>query len=166
MTETQWLVCEEPLAMMNYLEREAGRWYRAATQASNWVHRIVRVVKRQVQSRNPWVRSVLYRRLYLAACGMQRLHFPVLVNNGTVPPAYEAEEAFAGCQMSLAALLADDPDRRWWWPNPWHLVSNVIRAGCWTPGPPGLWPQYCQVFRDIFETTLRPVTLDPSWLTS
>ena len=86
---------------------------------------------------------------------------------GALPSSIVLEERFAEGEVTLAELLADNPERQWHWPNAPHLVSNVFRRGCWRPESETHPRLYCELTRDIFGNPVPPlVTFSPSWLTS
>ncbi len=147
MTEAEWLACEDrPLEMLNHLETEAQGRSAGWRRFTRWLV--------SARSDTNWQKPALHRRLYLAACGMRRLGRGKWSRAG-LDEAYNIEERFADGLLSLEALIADDPERRWWWPDPWHLVSNVIRS----LSPEGTfgddWPLYCHIFRDVFGNPFR-----------
>src|SRR3954467_6267723 len=108
MNEQEWLTCTQPMAMMYFLERQ-----------DNGLRR--RCQRLLFRSRTP------FRRVYLAACGIRRCCWPIWLGE-TPSKQWETEEKFAEGLLTLEALLADDPARCWRWPNPWRLLSNIIRS--------------------------------------
>jgi hypothetical protein len=97
---------------------------------------------------------------------MRRLRFATRCAREEIPADFEIEERFADRSVTLEELLADDPERRWHWGDPWTLVSHVVRYGDWRPEHAGFWRLSCQVFRDIFGNPFRPAAFAPSWRTS
>ena len=81
------------------------------------------------------------------------------------PPWVLLEERFAEGEVTLQYLLEDMPERRWWWPDPWHLVSNVIRRDLFSGRYEGAARIHCELIRDIFGNPFRPVTFSPAWRT-
>ena len=103
--------------------------------------------------------------MYLLACAVNRVWWRVRSGGDAIPPFLLFEERFAEGEITLAELLADDPERQWWWRNPPHLVSNVFRRECWGPEFEGVRRVYCDLTRDIFGNPFRPVAFSPEWRT-
>jgi hypothetical protein len=163
MTEAEWLTCSHPMLLVNYLEARDRRWSRRLLR---WVYtRLPLPIDRdQACGRNP------NRRAYLCALGA-RIHTGARRLGVPRSEIYRAdtrrtiEERFAEGLVTLDELLADNPERRWHWPDPWHLLSNVVRGG-WEPcSYEEINHLHCQVIRDVFGNPFaRLPHLDSGWL--
>jgi hypothetical protein len=163
MTESEWLASEDPWALFVYLQNESP--CRVLTQGrERWGTRVVGWMQQQF-SRTSQVRLDPIRRLYLLACGANQFQWRVTTGESDLPPWLVLEGRFAEGEVTLDELLADDQERRWWWPDPWHLVSNVVRRGLFIHPFEGVGHAYCDLTRDIFGNPFRPVAFSPTWRT-
>ena len=162
MTEAEWLACDSPMTLFNYLHQDSP-W---REEREGWTRRVAGWLRLTRTSRplDPT------RRLYLLACGVNQLWWRLVSGADALPPFLVLEERFAEGEVTLEELLGADPERQWWWPYPWHLVSNVFRRGIFFRAAgtsfEGAGSAYCDLTRDIFGNPFRPVVCDPSWLTS
>jgi hypothetical protein len=159
MTEAQWTTCDDPMRLLDVVERWSHR------HGPRFLGRAGPLVPNHWQ---PPVSRYSLRLLYLLACGLKRVcvvKWPAGSN--------EIEERFADGLVTLEDLLADDPTRQWHWPHSFHLLSNVVRWGLIGPvAPPQTVPpaaevswSQCQIFRDIFgPLPFRAVALGPALL--
>lgn len=161
MTEAEWLACEQPMAMFNHLERVG--W---VSPRDNWLGKAASWLTEPFRRKGMWSRAVLQRRLYLLACGVNRVYYAEMGYGGSMSRSVELEERFADRELTLEELQREDPQRQWWWPNPWHLVSNVFRRPLLVAGLSSHGAVYCDLTRCVFGNPFRRVALDRQWLTS
>jgi hypothetical protein len=144
MTEAEWLACENPDPMLEFLRGKASD-----------------------------------RKLRLFAVGCCRMKWESLTDE-TSRHAVVLSEKFADGAVSRQALKKI---RRTAWERRFPVLAGWHAADLWAwqaactaassiapqigteRGEPGMRSQ-CDLLRDIFGNPFRPVTLDPSWLTS
>ena len=166
MTEAEWLACGNAMVLFNYLSCESP-WREAFPGQRGWVTRVGDWVRQHLSRTARRFNRSRTRRLYLLACGVNRHWWRARTGETEVPPHIVLEELFAEGKVTLDELLADDPERQWWWPDPWHLVSNVFRRAFGKASDlEATWGIYCDLTRDIFGNPFRPVVFSPDWRTS
>ncbi len=162
MTEAEWLACEEPMEILDALELEVHLRAKARIMRSWRLVRWFAPKASLTDDRRPFFTP---RQLYLLACAVNRVFWKAH-NGDALSSSLALEERFADGEITLAELLADDPERQWHWPNPPHLISNVFRRGRWPPAFEGTGRVYCNLTRDIFGNPFRPAAFSPAWRTS
>lgn len=155
MTEAEWLACARPMELLVYLEANAKP--SRLTRTAGWLRR-----RAGWSTARP--RPCTPRLLYLLACGVDRLWWRAL-GHEELTPGQLMEEHFAEGELTLAELLAANPERQWHWPYPWHLVSNRFRRGIGRPQFEPTRRPCCDITRDIFGNPFRSVTFSLTWRT-
>ncbi len=159
MTEEEWLACDDPARMAEYLrERGSDRKFRLFAVAC------CRTVENLLIDEGLQLLDACES---FADDSLEWRELTALREAAKTPNLYgQADSRRSGiaAQNALGAVLATAWGKQI---RGWHAVGDVVRR-CFEARHYSGWKQapreFSDLFRDIF--TFHPITLDPSWLTS